>query len=120
MSTAIAPLPVATLEPFHEKVTPIYPRTHQEASLAAVARPERRVRRRGDMHQGRALETLGHAVEYLMDSRLFLVERATPKAEQDALQILMRMSRAVFLECPEVVSVWTRFGQLCRRSLERG
>ena len=72
------------------------------------------------MHQGRALETLGHAVEYLMDSRLFLVERATPKAEQDALQILMRMSRAVFLECPEVVSVWTRFGQLCRRSFERG
>jgi hypothetical protein len=55
-----------------------------------------------------------------MDSRLFLVERASPKAEQDALQILMRMSRAVFLECPEVVSVWTRFGQLCRRSLERG
>jgi len=66
------------------------------------------VRRRGSIQQGRALETLGHAVEYLVDSRLFQVEDDNQRAEQEAVQILMRASRAVFAECPEVVSLRTR------------
>jgi hypothetical protein len=58
--------------------------------------------------QGRSLEKLGHAVEYLADSRMFLVEPSTAKAEREALQILMRASRTVFAECEEVVSLWDR------------
>ena len=51
------------------------------------------VRRRGNAEQGRALEMLGHAVEYLADSRLFLLEEVNQRDEDEAMQILMRMSR---------------------------
>ncbi len=90
-----------------------------EGERRAMARPAPNPRRRGSLQQGRALETLGHAVEYLVDSRMFLVEMQNPKAEQDALELLKRMSRIVFSECPEVTSVWKRVGTLCRASFER-
>ena len=66
-------------------------------------------RRRGTLAQGRALETLGHAVEYLVDSRLFHSGDHNQEDEQEAVQILMRMSRAVFAECLEVISLNRRF-----------
>jgi hypothetical protein len=66
------------------------------------------VRRRSTPEQGRALETLGHAVEYLMDSGLFLRDDRNPQAEQQAIQILMRLSRAVFAECAIVVPLRVR------------
>ena len=90
-----------------------------EGERRATARPAPNPRRRGSLQQGRALETLGHAVEYLVDSRMFLVQAQNFKAEQDALELLKRMSRIVFSECPEVVSVWKRVGKLCRASFER-
>jgi hypothetical protein len=83
---------------------------------ATAARP---VRRRGSLQQGRALESLGHAVEYLVDSRMFLIDQTNPKADQEALGILMRLSREVFMECPEVVTLWTKVERLCRRSFAR-
>lgn len=61
--------------------------------------------RRGTAEQGRALEALGHAVEYLVDSRLFTLDQAAVRSDDEAVQIMMRLSRAVFAECPEVVSV---------------
>jgi hypothetical protein len=67
------------------------------------------VRRRGSEAQGRALETLGHAIEYLIDSQLWRGRDYDPKADQEAIQILMRLSREVFGECPEVISVRRRF-----------
>ena len=66
------------------------------------------VYRRGSPEQGRALEMLGHAVEYLVDSRLFQTGDHVQRDEQEAVQILMRLSRAVFSECPEVVSLRKR------------
>ncbi len=78
-------------------------------------RPARRpsVRRRGNYEQGRALEMLGHAIEYLADSGLF-AESSTVEsmqAEAQAVQILMRASRAVFEECAEVVPVGERLSR---------
>lgn len=67
------------------------------------------VRRRGDREQGRALEALGHAVEYLVDSRMFLIGESNREADAEAVQILMRASRSVFESCPEVVPVGRRF-----------
>jgi hypothetical protein len=67
------------------------------------------VRRRANPTQGQALVTLGHAVEYLIDSRLWQPGEFDQQNEQEAIQILMRMSRAVFSECPEVVSMRRRF-----------
>lgn len=71
----------------------------------------RYVRRRGSAEQGRALERLGHAVEYLVDSGLFLRDERNQRDEDEAIQILMRLSRAVFAECPEVVPVRRRLGR---------
>jgi hypothetical protein len=93
-------------------------------SLATVREPAaaktRPMLRRGSVQQGRALETLGHAIEYLVDSRLFLIDRTDPKADRDAMHILMRCSREVFSECPEVVTLWNRVDRLCRRAFARG
>jgi hypothetical protein len=82
------------------------------AARQELPRPAgRTIRRRGSLEQGRALETLGHAVEYLVDSRLFDSGDHNQHDEQEAVQILMRMSRAVFAECPEVVSLRGRLSR---------
>jgi hypothetical protein len=71
------------------------------------------VRRRGSFDQGRALEILGHAIEYLSDSRMFSAGDATGReqAEAEAIQIMTRASRAVFMECPEAVPLHRRVGR---------
>ena len=69
------------------------------------------VRRRGSSEQGRALETLGHAVEYLVDSRLRFNDSQAAAGEREAIEILMRLNRAVFSECPEVVPFSRRVRQ---------
>lgn len=57
-------------------------------------------RRRTTPQQGRALETLGHAIEYLVDSRLF--DQWESPADAEAVHMLMACSRTVFAECDEV------------------
>ena len=69
------------------------------------------VRRRASYEQGRALETLGHAVEYLVDSRLRFDDPQAAAGERDAIELLIRLNRAVFSECPEVVPVGRRVRQ---------
>ncbi len=72
-------------------------------------------RRRANRVQGRSLEKLGHAVEYLVDSRMFAVEPSAAKAERDAVRILMRLSRMVFSECDQVITIWDRMAGLWER-----
>jgi hypothetical protein len=60
------------------------------------------VRRRASVQQGRALEILGHSVEYLVDSRMFMIDQPSTRADAEAVQILMRLSREVFSDCTEV------------------
>lgn len=59
------------------------------------------VRRRTTPQQGRALEILGHAIEYLVDSRLF--DQWQTPADAAAVHLLMERSRAVFADCAEIV-----------------
>lgn len=80
------PLPLNPFQPFEEKP------------------PERRQsgpRRNTTPEQGRALELLGHAIEYLVDSRLF--DQWESPADAEAVHLLMACSRAVFAGCEEVV-----------------
>jgi hypothetical protein len=66
--------------------------------------PERRptpIRRRTTPQQGRALEVLGHAIEYLVDSRLF--DQWESPADAAAVHLLMERSRAVFDDCAEIL-----------------
>src|ERR1700686_1551289 len=60
------------------------------------------VRRRASVQQGRALEILGPSVEYLVDSRMFMIDQPSTRADAEAVQILMRLSREVFSDCSEV------------------
>lgn len=69
---------------------------------------KRIIRRRPTQTQGQALEKLGHAIEYLMDSRMALTDEPSTKADADALEILMRLNRWVFSECEEIVPVGRR------------
>ncbi len=69
---------------------------------------KRIIRRRPTQTQGQALEKLGRAIEYLMDSRMAFVLEPATKADADALQILMRLNRWVFSECEEIVPVRLR------------
>lgn len=70
--------------------------------------PKRMIRRRPSQTQGQALEKLGRAVEYLVDSRMVLIHEPSTKADAEALDILMRLSRCVFSECEEIVPVGRR------------
>jgi hypothetical protein len=78
-----------------------------------AARPEPPARRRGSFAQGRALETLAHAIEYLSDSRMFDEGESVPagRAETEAIRIMTRASRAVFEECPETIPLHRRVGR---------
>lgn len=71
-------------------------------------------RRRVSTQAGRALEILGHAIEYLAD------EYANGEGSSsmhdgpvEALQLLMRINRQIYLDCPEVPSIADR----CRSML---
>lgn len=77
----------------------------------ALPDPRKAIRRRANLKQGFALEALGHAVEYLVDSRLFNQNDADAHSDQEAIQVLMRMSRAVFAECDEVLPLRRRMGR---------
>ena len=61
------------------------------------------VRRRPTREQGQALEILGHALEYLVDSRMCLSKERKTKADGDAIHLLSSCSREVFATCAEVV-----------------
>ena len=108
MSTAAMPGPYSP-ESFSSK-------EFGEATRVTLRRVERSryIRRRGSAEQGRALERLGHAVEYLVDSGMFLRDERNKRDEDAAIQILMRLSRAVFAECPEVVPVGRRLAKWAR------
>lgn len=69
----------------------------------------RQVFRRPSQIQARALEALAHALEYLEDNAL---ATGTPFKEddRDAIRLLADRSRAVFAECPEIISWRQRLG----------
>ena len=71
-------------------------------------------RRRITPEAGRALEILGHAIEYLTDEFVQDDRAYTVKSEQlQAVQMLMALNRQVYFECPELPT----FGERCRALL---
>jgi hypothetical protein len=88
------PTTIAHILVHHITTTPPTPRHAKSAGQV--------LRRRPTAQQGRSLELLGHAIEYLVDSQLCLNHAAHPNDQAEAAQILMRLSREVFAECREV------------------
>ena len=52
-------------------------------------------------HHGRTLLTLGHAAEYLANSRRYSTEKVDHAANVEAIHILMELSRSVFEDFAE-------------------
>ena len=73
------------------------------------------VRRRPSPTQGRALEALGHAIEYLMDSYLLTAAGGGEESDREAMCILKRLNLEIFQECPEVVPLWRRLWNAGRK-----
>ncbi|HEY1901601.1 MAG TPA: hypothetical protein VGG56_04170 [Terracidiphilus sp.] len=75
------------------------------ASTACVGASRRRI----TPQAGRALEILGHAIEYLTDEFVQCGSELSPKNGQlEAVQLLMALNRQVYYECPAVVTVSDR------------
>jgi hypothetical protein len=76
-----------------------------------------RVRRRRITPQaGRALEILGHAIEYLTDEFVHQdLAFSSSNGELQAVQLLMALNRQVYFECPEVPTLTERFRALLHR-----
>lgn len=86
-------------------------RTTTEKTEVVPALPGRR--RRIDRESGRALEILGHAIEYLADEYAFAgTSLSAGDAQVQAIQMLMAVNRQVYFECPVVPSLGDRFRAL--------
>jgi hypothetical protein len=62
-----------------------------------------------ETHHGRTLLTLGHAAEYLVNSRRYTTEKFDYEAHAEAVHILMGLSRSVFDEIAERRTLHQRF-----------
>jgi len=72
-------------------------------------------RRRISLEAGRALEILGHAIDYLADEYVHCGGTASAgDAQVEAVQLLMKLNRQIYFACPEAPSFadrWrSRFG----------
>ena len=111
-------MPIAVSEPSTAVTLPQPPSITYDVLLHGERRlAERRaVARRPGREQGMALEVIGHAVEYLIDSRMFLTETPYNKAEQEAVQMLMTASRLVFEDCAPIIPLRTRASEWLQRT----
>ena len=87
------------------------------ADSGATLNPKVVVDHRGEIHHGRALEILSHAVEYLADSRMFLIDQPAAKANTEAASILMRLSREVFCQFTKAASDSHQLGRWISRKV---
>ncbi len=89
MSTA----PILGVYPFVTSDAP----AHHLATLGEA--PGRPVQRRANVDHARAIQKLGHAVDHLIYSRMFLMDPDMVKADADAIHLLTVLLRSVFEEC---------------------
>jgi hypothetical protein len=82
-----------------------------------LSRQGTRRRRHIGRDAGRALEILGHAIEYLADEYVHTGRsfRASDP-EVEAIQLLMKLNRQVYFACPEVPTLAERLRKLLGRA----
>jgi hypothetical protein len=72
-------------------------------------------RRYIDFKAGRALEVLGHAIEYLTDEYVHAGGSfCANDGEVQAIQLLMALNRQIYYQCPEVPTLAERCLSLMR------
>jgi hypothetical protein len=76
------------------------------------------VRRRISPDAGRALEILGHAIEYLTDEYVHRMGSFSAQdAELEAVQLLIALNRQIYFECPVAPTLAERLGVRLRKML---
>jgi len=94
-----------------------FPLQVSAAPAASALRLRAHRRRRITPQEGRALEILGHAIEYLSDEFVHQGGAFTAQNGQvEAVQLLMALNRSVYFECPEVPTLRERVGAMFVRS----
>ena len=72
-------------------------------------------RRRVSPQAGRALEILGHAIEYLTDEFVYAGGSFSAHDPQvEAVQLLMGLNQEIYFDCPEVLTFGDRFRAMLR------
>jgi hypothetical protein len=101
MSTAIFPGPNGPARP--ALVPSRKPRAFPSLSQgrAASSAGDLTIHRITSTHHGRTLLMLGHAAEYLANSRRYSAEKVDHAGNIEAIHLLMEMSRSVFEEFAE-------------------
>ena len=70
-------------------------------------------RRRISPEAGHALETLGHAIEYLTDEFIYAGGSVSAHdAQVEAVQLLMSLNREIYFGCPAVPTLTDRLRSL--------
>ncbi len=86
---------------------------HSAAIPAPIANLGRAHYRRIAPQAGRALEILGHAIEYLSDEFVHAGgSLSAHNAQIEAVQLLMAVNRQIYFACPEVPSMGERWRAL--------
>jgi hypothetical protein len=69
---------------------------------AAYRKGDLTIHRITETHHGRTLLMLGHAAEYLVNSRRYSTKKFDQEAHVEAVHLLMRLGRSVFEEYAEL------------------
>lgn len=93
---------------------------HSAASPQLILLPSRRARRLAP-EQGRAIEKLAHAIEYLTDELTMQCMTARsdafePQPIQSAIEVLKRCNREIYLACPPMLTLGERVQGFLRRA----
>jgi hypothetical protein len=93
MATAVFPGPT---RPVHVRSRKAQPFPSLSQGRAASSAGDLTIHRITSTHHGRTLLTLGHAAEYLANSRRYSTEKVDHASNVEAIHILMELSRSVF------------------------
>jgi hypothetical protein len=78
-------------------------------------------RRRISPEAGRALEILGHAIEYMTDEYVHQGNSLNAgDAQVKAVQLMMALNRQIYFDCPVIPSIADRFRAFLARRLSLG
>jgi hypothetical protein len=89
--------------------TTLFPTIEEKAPVAALARARSNHRRRITPEAGRAMERLGHAIDYLVDEYIHEGgEFRSNDAKLQAVEMLMAINREIYLACPELPTLGER------------
>jgi hypothetical protein len=106
MATAVFPGPTRPVPAPSRKARAFPSLSHGRAVSIAGDLTVHRITR---THHGRTLLTLGHAAEYLANSRRYSTEKVDHAANVEAIHILMELSRSVFDDFAEGRTLRRRF-----------